>query len=103
MFTLSKKEQTELGSASQQTQLNGISAFDSSNILYKQHVSYPRNLRGRRYTHSKSYLVGTSLVVQWLTLLAPKARGPCIETPGQERHPYSATKTWCRQRNNITD
>ena len=65
-----------------------------------QHVSYPRNLRGREIHPFKKKLSG------WDFPSGPMANTPCSQSrgPGFDSWsgndiPYSATKTWCSQRN----
>ena len=68
-----------------------------------QHVSSPRNLRGWEIhplkKKKKIYLIGTSLVVQGLRLLASKAGGPGFDSWSGNYIPPGAAK----EINNLPD
>ena len=105
MFTLSKNKQN-WAPASQWTQLNGIGAFDSSNILCTASTcALPQNLRGREiHPLKKIYLVGTSLVAQWLRLLAPKAGGlGLIPSQGTTSHILQQRPGAAKEINHLPD
>ena len=105
MFTLSKNKQN-WAPASQWTQLNGIGAFDSSNILCTASTcALPQNLRGREiHPLKKIYLVGTSLMAQWLRLLAPKAGGlGLIPSQGTTSHILQQRPGAAKEINHLPD
>ena len=94
--------------ALQWTQLNGIGASDSSNMLCTASTCvFPREFERVGDTSIKKkkiYLIGTSLVVQGLRLLASKAGGlGLIPGQGTTSHILQQRPGAAKEINNLPD